>query len=271
MFVRLPPCNFVARRAEYSFRRDTMPRTLILPLLALALALSASTACGGKDGRSEASPPAAVLEEIDLGQSVQSIQQLKSFRFDLAIQLDASGAGSGDPLAAAFLGALGNITANGAVVAPDQAEMHMTLFGEQFSYIQIGSRAWEKTGSSWRAASSSDLLFDLGFEDLITDFLPDQVLKNARTSREKVNGVETVRYSFDKSALEKVVGDLGEAADFSVVDGVSLDVWLNGGNIPVKMVMSVAGSGEDGAKYSMSMEMNITDINDTSIKIRPPI
>jgi hypothetical protein len=244
-------------------------RAFFLPIV---LAAAVLVACGGdKNANGSSSPPAAVLDEIDLAGSVQSIQQLKSFRFDLTMKMDASGGGAGDPLAAAFLGALGNIKANGAVVAPDQTEMHMTIFGQQFSYIQIGNRAWEKTGSTWEPATAGDLTFDMDFEDLITDFVPEQVLKTAKTSKEKVNGVDAIRYSFDKAALEQIARDLGEAADFTDVDSVGLDIWLNADNIPVKLVIAASGRGEGGQKFSLSMEMNITDINDPSVKIKPPV
>jgi hypothetical protein len=235
-------------------------------LTAVALA-----GCGGTKGSGAVgSPPGGLLENVNLSQSVQNLQSLNSFRFDLSMKVDVSGAGPSDPFAAAILGALGDIKASGAVVAPDQAEVNATLLGQQFAFIQVGDKAWLKTGAAWKAVQGPDLDFGLDFNDLLTQVLPDSVLKVAKTSREKVNGVDAVHYSFDKKALSELATELGQTADLSEVDTVNLDVWLGPGNVPVKVAMSVSGADEDGQKVSMAIEMNVTDINDPSIKVRPP-
>ena len=249
-----------------------MLRRILLPVCVLLAALSLA-ACGGSNKGSGAvsNPPAAVLDKVDLGQSVQALQTLTSYRFDLSMKIDVSGASSKDPLASALLGALGDIKASGAFVAPDQVEANLTAFGQQFSVIQIGDRAWMKTGGKWQEATADDVGLGMSFEDLVGDVVPDEVLKVAKTSREKVNGVDTIHYAFDKKALEQLLTDFGETADLSEVDTANLDIWLSAENIPVKMTMVASGKGEDGQKASVKLEFNIKDLNDPSIRIRPPV
>lgn len=255
-----------------------MPRRILVPLFAL-LAAAAITACGGDDksastsgGSGGSKPPAGVLDRVDLAQSVQNIQELKSFRFDIAMKIETTGGSSADnALAAAFLGAIGDIKASGAFVAPDQSDVKMTMFGQEFSYVQIGDKAWLKTGNTWKAVDPEETSMGFGTEDLLSDLIPAEVLRGAKTSREKVNGVETVRYSFDKKALEALAAQLGETADLSDVDTANLDIWLNADNIPVKLSVVVSGQDEDGQKMSVKIDMNITNINDGSIRIKPPI
>jgi hypothetical protein len=265
-----------------------MPRRLILSFAAM-LALAAVVACGG-DGRKSsdsasgaAAPPGAVLDRVDVAKSVAALAQLKSFRFDMSLKLDfgallksATPSTSGDEqdFAAALLGLLGafsDIKASGAVIAPDQADVRATFLGEEFGYIQIGKQAWVREGGKWSVTEPDNA--DLGFEpqDLVGGILPDQVLKVAKTSSEKVNGVQATRYSFDKSALQGLASSIGPGLDFSSIDQASLDLWLNSDNIPVKLVMNLVAKTEKGEKFWAQMEMNITNINDSSIKIVPPI
>ena len=218
-------------------------------------------------------PPAAVLERIDLAQSVQSIQDLESFRFDLKMKLKVDGGTSsqdplGSAIAAALLGGLSDISASGAFVAPDSAQITMSFFGQEVSFIQIGTKAWVKDGSSWRETTANQL--DFAPQDMLGGFIPDEVLKVAKATREKVNGVDTVRYSFDKSAIEQLIEDTGQAADLSTITRAGLDIWLNAANVPVKISLDFAGSSPDGGDVALTLEMNLTNINDPSIKITPP-
>jgi hypothetical protein len=259
-----------------------MCRRHFLALFAL-LSVTLLSACGGKangssqtpgEGAGSASPPGAVLDRIDLAQSAATLDKLKSFRFDMSMKIDvpSSGASTGDDLGAAvfgLLGALGDIKASGALVTPDQAEVHMTLFGQEFGYVQIGDRAWEKTSGKW-TATTPDGSFEMKPGDLFDGFIPAEVLKGAKTSSERVNGVQTTHYSFDKKALESMLKDLGDQADFSQVDRAAFDIWLDVDNVPVKMTMDIAGVSQ-GQAIGLKVEMNIRDINDPSIEIKPPV
>jgi hypothetical protein len=260
----------------------TMSRRFYLLAVSL-IAVVALAGCGGghKDagqGRA-ASPPGAVLDRVDLAQSVQNLETLKSFRFDLSMKLDFSGlngSGSGsDPLAAALLGALGDIKAEGSFVAPDQSEMTMAFLGQQFSFVIIGQKAWLKTGGAWQSFDLKDLDISAKPQDFFGDVLPPDVLKVAKTSREKVDGVDTTRYSFDKKALEQLVSDFARASSdideaLASIQDATMDIWLNADNIPVKMTFNFGAKTKDGQSIGAKLEMNVRDINDPSIKIKPP-
>jgi hypothetical protein len=241
--------------------------------LAAVLAAGALAACGGdKDSDSSRSnPPAGVLEQVNVGESVATLQQLKSFRFELKLSVDFSGDMTEDALGAALLGALGNIEMKGAYVAPDSFEAQVQMFGEDVGFVQIGDTAWVKIGRSWEATNAEDLGLTSDFGDLLGDVLPAEVLDVAKTSREKVNGVETVKYSWDKAALARLLASFGETADMSDIDDASLSIWMMDDVVPVKMSMTLAGSDEDGNKMSMKLDFNLRDINDPGIRIKPPV
>ncbi len=258
-------------------------RTALLALSSLVLGVFL-VACGGDKKDTSASydsgrggaPPAS---SVDLSKAAGSIESLKSFRFDLLMKLDLGGSsgtlgeGVGGALGAALLGALGDIRAEGAYVAPDQMDVKLRLFGEELSYVQIGSKAWVKQGSKWEA-TTPDAASGMSFgspSDLFDQFLPKEVLRGAKTTKESVNGVSATRYSFDKKAIESLAKDMGEDFDLKDLSEAAFDIWLSDSNIPVKVVMSFAGKDENGNTVSMKFETNLRDINSDQIKIKAPI
>jgi hypothetical protein len=185
---------------------------------------------------------------------------------------DSSEDALGEAFAAAMLGILGDIRAEGAFVAPDQMDVRMTFAGQQMGYVQIGNRAWTNEGTGWESTTATQ---GLGFgespADLFAEFLPQEVLRGAKTSSENVNGVRATRYSFDKKSLEQIADELGESADLEDVTEANLDIWLTDGEIPVKVTMKMAGKDESGQGLSMNLEVNVRDINRNSIQIKAPI
>jgi hypothetical protein len=247
-------------------------------LIALALACS-----GGNDSNDSAASESAGSNPalVNFSESTAKLAELKSFRFDLAMKLDLGGFDAGalgaeDEMGAAFasalMGLLGDIRAEGAFVAPDGMDVKLALGGQQMGYIQIGEQAWVNDGTGWEATTAPE---GLGFgespADLLSEFLPQDVLRAARTSSENVNGVEATRYSFDKQAIEQAATEMGETVDLDDVSEANLDVWLTEGNIPVKVLMSIAGKDETGQALSVQLEANVRDINSDSIQIKAPI
>lgn len=263
--------------------RIKLSRALLCVLLPATLALV--LACGGKETTpkpaapagsstgSMANPPAGVL---DLTSSAKNLQNISSFRFDLSMKVEmgppvAGGSNSPDAaFATAFLGLLGNLAATGSYVAPDQAEVTLTFFGQEMSYVQIGSKAWEKTGSSWKATVAGN---DFAFTptDIFDQWIPAQVLKGGRVTLETVNGVSATRYSFDKDAMEKFAHEFGDGTNFQDLSEGSLDLWVTDDDLPVKLSLNVTGKDADGQETTIKVEMNIRDLNDASIKIKAPV
>jgi hypothetical protein len=254
-----------------------MKSTAFSGLLA-ALLLSFAVACGGA-----ATGSIGAGQTLDLTDTADKLTALQSFRFDFQMQMDfpdipATGSEEdafGAAFASAFLSILSDIKAEGAFVSPDKVDAKMSFGGEEVSFIQIGNRSWTKSGSTWKEEPvTGPLGLDLGLgspTDFLTEFLPGEVLRGAKTSKERMNGVDTTRYSFDKAALEKLVAESGEdVADFQKVSKAKLDVWLSAENIPMKVLMDIAGEDKDGQDMGMRLEMNIRDLNG-NITIKPPI
>jgi hypothetical protein len=270
-----------------------------LPAAGILFALV--VACGGGDGdeaasndRSAPDAPAAsssqpvtgggtTSEVLDLKTARQRLLDLRSFRFDMSMKMDLgeltkpSVDGEEDGLGAAFaallLGAFNDMKAEGSFVAPDQADMKVSLGSLNVSFVQVGNKAWSRfAGGDWQETDpSSELGFGSSPTDMFEEFLPEEVLKGARTTRETMNGQQTTHYSFDKKSLEALAEKLDEETEsLSELDSANMDIWVNDDNIPVKMLMDFAGKDEDGHKVSMQLSMNIRDIN-ADIKIKPPV
>lgn len=268
-------------------------RWFLSPLAAGLLALV--IACGGDDGDqangatntndagSASGGGDAVSQELNLSSAAAQLLELRSFRFDMALQMDfdLSGLeGSGDAddefgaaFAGAFLALLSDVRMSGAYVAPDSFDMTMSLAGEEARLVQIGNEAWVNDGSGWVESdpATSDLTPFGDPTDFATDFLPTEVLSNAKTSSEKVGGLDTTRYSFDKDTLQSLAEEFGgETADFDEVEEMSLDVWIAEGNLPVKFAVKVTGTDPQGGDIAIDMSFEITDINE-DIEIERPI
>jgi hypothetical protein len=259
-------------------------RWLLAPLAAGLLIVG----CGGdKDsgpnsvkGDGSSGRGSSVSTELNLSNAANDLMELRSFRFDVTMKMDFDlGAVTDDEdelsagLAQMFMAMFSDIHMQGAYVAPDAFDMQMKLAGEDVHVIQIGDELWVNEGGGWKKGDALGGALDfLGDpSDLAFDMLPE-VLKNAKTSSEKVNGVETTRYSFDKNALEALAEDFGEdAAEFSEIDQAKLDVWMTQDNIPVKITMDMRGEMEDGSKMAVNLVLNVTDLNSDKVKIEAPI
>ena len=273
-------------------------RLLLMPILA-GLLLALVVACGGggdnkaasseKPAPDDAAQPSSqpssgggsTSQVLDLASTRSKLLDLRSFRFDMAMKMDLGDGAKpqdgeddslGSAFAAALLGVLGDIKAEGSFVAPDAAEMKIKLGGMDVSYVQIGEKAWVKYAGAWQ---QTDAERDLGFgrspTEMFDQFVPQEVLKGATTTRETMNGQQTTHYAFDKKSLEALAKDLGEdAGGLQELSSAALDVWLTDDNIPVKLVMDIAGKDDSGNKVSMQLTMNVRDIN-ADIKIKPPV
>ena len=263
-------------------------RWLLAPVAMGFLALA--IACGGKDdgatsnndSGSNSGGGRSVSRELDLSNAATDLMELRSFRFEVALKMDfdMSGMSPGDDedefgaaFANAFLALFSNIKMEGAYLAPDSFDISMELAGEKVHMIQIGDEAWINEGSGWKATDpGEDLSFFGNPSDLAFDLLPQEVLKNAKIKSEKVNGIDTTRYSFDKASLEAVARDMGEeTAGLEEIDEAKLDVWVTEGNVPVKIVLNMKGKAEDGSDLSIDLDFAIKDLNSDKIKITRPI
>ena len=109
-----------------------MRRFPVILLAVAGLTIALAVACGGKSSTdsktNESGSPAssgrdaAGASGVDLSKAVSAVDDLQSFRFEIAMKLDMSGAASGsggDAFGGALLGALGDIKVKGAHIRPD--------------------------------------------------------------------------------------------------------------------------------------------------------
>lgn len=179
-------------------------------------------------------------------------------------------------LLGAMLGGLTDISVEGAFVAPDRIEARMKLGDLELTSITIGDREWTRLGDmDWEESTAEEggMTFT---NDLCEGFnYPEVTALDAR--EETKNGVDTLHYHLDESDITRLDdyfgGDLGDMWEFEdAPEEVSLDVWLaKDGNWPVRMEVEASGEDEEGNEVSLSIFMEVKDLNDSDIKIEPPI
>jgi len=255
-----------------------MTRIKTLSAIAAGLVLAiAVTGCSGDSSNSTGNVSAgSAVRTINLSQSAAKISELKSFRFSLAASIDAGTQSPatvedalGDAMAAMLLSGLKDVKVEGAVVAPDKLQISVKMSGQEFGFVQIGDEAWTMFGGMWTPIAPEDLGLENGFDfgDLTADALPVEVVEAAKVTKEKVNGADATRYSFDKAAIQKLADD---ASADQQLDDANLDVWLTDEGVPLRMTMKFAGKDDAGQKTSMQMEFNLKDVNE-NITIKAPM
>jgi hypothetical protein len=248
----------------------------ILALAAGVLMAIAVAGCSGdKDSSGAAGAAAGGGQSINLSQSAAKLSTLKSFRFTANASIDFQGTtpstaedALGGAMMGMLLGGLKDVKVEGAVVAPDQLELSVKMGGQDYGFVQIGDKAWVKYFGTWQAIEPEDLGLDenLDFSDLTADALPAEVVQAAKVTKEKVNGIEATRYSFDKAALQSLADDVSNGQDLQTAD---MDVWLTEEGVPVKLTTKMKGTGDNGEKIDMQLDFALKDLN-SNITIKAP-
>jgi hypothetical protein len=253
-----------------------MPR--LRPLIALAAGLLiaiALTGCGGDDKSSAAAAAGAGGQRINLSESAAKLSSLQSFRFSGSASLNYSGAqpstaqgAFGGVLMQMLLDGLKDMKVEGAVVAPDQAQLSLKIAGQDFGIVQIKDQAWVKFMGGWTNIKPEDLGLNggLNFSELAADQLPKEVVQAAKVSKEKVNGIDATRYSFDKAALQRLAQDAGAGQN---VDSADMSLWLTDDGVPVKFTLKIKGTDDNGGKIDLQAEFEVSDLNG-NISIKAP-
>jgi hypothetical protein len=205
-----------------------------------------------------------------------------------------NGDGEGEPSRAEGTFITGHV--EGDFVAPDSHAFTRTfalagLSGTQEAVI-IGDGAWiREEGGDWRqtARSDPDLPDAIRFTSADPDFLRDEDfaedLAALDSEPERINGVDTRRYLIPKEAVGTLAHLLGQdfLGDASDLQEFEMTVWLEeetGALVRAELTVATATAvfAEDagaevssGATTSISMVVDITQINDPAIAIEPPI
>jgi len=173
------------------------------------------------------------------------------------------------------LAPLGNANFRGAFVAPDRHETRIEARGETVEAVVIGSDLFAKRGNG-RFIKETD---DAGPEDIpfdMNEFCRSELLELNQTevepSKDRVNGVDALRFEFDKQELvrlDRLAG--GRDPSFEALpENTKLTVWVTEKeHRPVKVVQTGDAEG-DPDLATFDMEINITDLN-KDIEIEPPV
>ncbi len=251
-------------------------------LLALIVSCGGDDKAATSDGASPSSDGSSTgtIQSVNLEKTASALTELQSFRFNLAVKLDVGEALATDPedelggaIAALLLGALADLRAEGAFVAPDRFEVTLSFGGEDISLVQIGSQSWVKFDGVWQESPAGTESLDLSDgvpTEMLGDLLPVEVLEAAETSSEEINGISTTHYSFDKAALLAAGEAMGDTSGIPDLTEASLDLWLTADGVPIKIVMTASGKDEQGQDMTVEFELILSDFNDDSIEIKPP-
>ena len=223
---------------------------------------SGSTAGGGSTGN--AGPTGSTGPSMA---DIADLTGLDSFRWDITM----SGAGS-------FLGATGipevpggedaEFSAQGAYIAPDQAQVSISLAGFEYEQTVKGDQQWTTiagvtTGPVASTSSAQDLIYVSTFVD------PENVVDGDSMEcgdTENVNGVDAVRCeTTDEVNAEIVEGLAGPGATTSEASFV---IWVaEEGDYIVRWEFNAAGTANN-QPFEWSFVANITDVN-TVASIEP--
>lgn len=247
-------------------------RWLLVAMLGLGL-----VAAGCNGGSDEPPAPLASPSELD------------SFRYALTATVEGGAGALGGGAPGVDISLNVTIEASGAVVAPDRQQStikaDLGFLSINLESISIGDQSWTREpGGGWADASGGGGLGDLGLDVTPADIfgVEDEeglqelrdLLADREFESEKINEIDTVRYTLTRADLEDRVGATGTAqdlADLEDLDEFEAAIWLERSTgYPVRFVLDAAGTVE-GDETTIHLELNLTDLNDDSIEIEAPI
>lgn len=195
---------------------------------------------------------------------IADLTGLDSFRFEFRMEGEGAFlAGAGIPDLPSELGEVSGFSASGAWIAPDQAQVEMSLGGLQLRRTIKGDEEWSTalgvtTGPMPATGEASDLVLFSGFVN------PEEIAAENRVEcggSETVNGVEAVRCEVPgDAAYEEMIAALAGQESVSV-DNASFVIWVaSEGNFVVRWELNASGAVSEQA-FSWSLSSNITEIN----------
>jgi hypothetical protein len=249
--------------------------------LTILLAVSLMVACGEggeeEEATREESPQAAAAtataapeeETAEVTSApAEAFAKLQSYRIGLRFTLGGTAAEEAGTLA---------MDLEGSFVAPDRSQARVTArLGDlemEEEFVTIGNQSWVKAGDNWVEGKPQFELGDLSPTSLLEELEPEQ-LRLLKPTKETVNGVDSLRYSIDQADIEALRGLGALLGEGEALEGLPeefhIDLWLaEDGGWPVRMTMTARGA-IDGEEISLDFSLDITDVNDPSIKIEPP-
>jgi hypothetical protein len=265
-------------------------------ILALAASAAVIAACGGDDKKKDEQPVsgsvataapaateaarqataqpttaarAATSTAVAQGEQViatDCLKSVKSYRYEGKIQLKLPAGASAGALPGLELN---DIAFSGAFVEPDRNQFKVDLGFTSFETVTIGKEAWTRLGGAgWTKSNDGGVSFSP--DQFCQANLTELNKANVKPSKDKVNGVDALKYEFDKNAIVRVNNIFGGSGALpELPDNTRMNLWVTEKERwPVKMTLTGSRTGTD--PYNINFEFNLTDINKGGITIEAP-
>jgi len=268
-------------------------------VLALAALVAAVVACGGdkkpaSSGSGSRTPTAQAgrsgTPATGPGTQVRpGLGDLTSYKCTLKLD------GSGGPLAeleALFSPSGGSaggqaVSLDAAVtyVKPDKSLLTMKLGSETFGQITIGRQQWSTLGGLTVGPNAVGPLTPADLS-LCASFWDEGFAQGAGSfqcggGRESINGQQTRKCSIDKSTFDQVRqfsgGILSDPeAGIRDLSRFQMELWVTEGTnsvpagLPVRLRADMAGKDATNRDFSMKIEMDVTNLNDSGLSVSAP-
>jgi hypothetical protein len=253
------------------------PRYLAAVLVLLGGIILSACGGGGNDGSTakEGAPAAATAgstaeatAQANTGPA-EAFAELKSYRVNMRLVMEGDATATPGSMA---------LDLNGSYVAPDRSQVHVNAHLEGMALdeesITVGAQSWVKAGDTWVVGEPKFQLKDLSPGSLLQEIQPEQ-LRLLKPSKETVNGVNSLRYSIDKADVE-TLRSLGallgqDTSAENLPDQFNVDLWLaEDGGWPVRVTMTARGATDAGGEMNLDFSLDVTNVNDSGVKVEPP-
>lgn len=256
-------------------------RRLLIILVGLVGVLAVG--CGGGNGDGNGGDGNGGAGNGGAGTPVGNLEcqmpaDIESYRFTMTMTMEQA-EGLDEAAEGGLLAGLTDMRVEGTFVAPDRGELLMEYGGTELRGITIGDDEWVKLGESdWQEATEATGRVTFA-GDVCEDFaVPD--VGGLEGSEERVNDVDTYHYHLDELETSDVaqffsggrVGETDEEDLGAELQEGTLDLWLAvEGNWPVRVEGEFRLQDEEGAEATVSLSIDVKDVNDPDIKVEPPI
>ncbi|HEU4759063.1 MAG TPA: hypothetical protein VFT91_03680 [Dehalococcoidia bacterium] len=244
----------------------------------LLMALAAAVACGGGGGgKTPEGSPVAGLTDL-----CQSIAKAKSYRYTFSYKLESlKPTGSVDetalgtppfalPPAAADFKVAQDL--DGAARNPDRVDVTINTEGiGSLREVFVGPDQYVLTGDRWvkRVAEAVPFpaLSDCGA------LLTGVDLTGQKPVEDSVDGAKALRYEVKGVALNTAVSLWTQQSDMGrLLKTYDVTVWVTkDGKTPLRVESSTVGTYPSGRQLTMTLTLSFKDINDSGVKVEPPI
>jgi hypothetical protein len=253
----------------------------LLAIVGLFAALA--VACdGGGEPQAEGSPTPPPTQDAALA-PCQALQAFKAYRYSVDLKLESPEPAETptEPrptptvtLTRQFDGPFSfEYAAETSFVAPDRVSTIITVdSGTPTAEISVGGQGWVQLAGNWVAAQNP--VYTPYSPPVVCEaVLPDLDLSQAEPQEEKVNGVNSLHYTFPEVHSEQAWAKIyGTGSDLDILfKTLDVDLWLaEKGNWPVRMEIRSSGFYSDGRELRAHLLVDTRDANSDDIRVEPP-